>query len=281
MRFRSHLARPIDPRYRSNRQILIVATLAVVVFTIRAFGDGFGSALLEGLLSGGAVFLTWALTRELDPDEPNAALLAALISAPLVWYLGVPSLLVVAVVLMIGRVLIRSSGRPSTTLDLIGVSLLGIVAGRSAVGWAAALILGFALARDRALPGPAAPGSRIAALSVAAGATAMAVQFSEPGRTSLTVLYWVVLLAGVLAGSFTVPYHPATLGDYSGEPLSPVRKQSARRAVLAAAVLAVVVRGGEGVVTMLPVWASFVAVLLVGRGWLPVKTGPDSASDLP
>ncbi len=273
---RIHLARPIDPRYRSNVQIIGIAFLAGAIFTVRFLGEaGFGGAILDGLLAGGAVFLAWAIGREIDPDEPNAALVGAMAAIPIVWLLGTPSLLIVATVLMAGRVLLRPSGHPPSVIDLLGLTGLGIFAARSEVGWVVALVLAFAIARDGGLGGGAARGARWAAAVIAAGATGVAIRSAEPGWVAPDTTGWVVLGLGIVSAILAVPYHPESTADLTGERLSGRRKQAARRTLSVAGVLSLAVGGAEGVVALSPVWAAFIGVLLVGRV-LSVRTGPEA-----
>ena len=71
------IGRPVDPRYPSNRALLIVLPLlAVASVGLRGVLDLERSALtvtLQSLLVG---FAAWALTRELAPDDDAAAFVA-------------------------------------------------------------------------------------------------------------------------------------------------------------------------------------------------------------
>ncbi|MCJ7725459.1 MAG: hypothetical protein MUP76_03615, partial [Acidimicrobiia bacterium] len=79
----SGIGRPIDPRYPSNRFILIVAPLAGLawrVWKLASEGD-WSPAVGRALVAGMATFLAWAIARELDPDRPWTAGVAAVLAA--------------------------------------------------------------------------------------------------------------------------------------------------------------------------------------------------------
>ena len=82
--------RPVDWNYPTNR-LIILLTLGVLVlgtlYQLILGGLGFVSALGWGASTGLAVFVCWALTRELDPDDEYAAFVAAglYLAGVLIW----------------------------------------------------------------------------------------------------------------------------------------------------------------------------------------------------
>ncbi len=140
MRFRSHVTRPLDPGNRWNAVILGLTGLAFVV----------GVALVLTLdrpptfpvAASGVVFLSWAVTRELDPDHQPGAVIAALVGGA--WALsGMPiAILPFVGLLVVTRLLVESTGRRPLVTDLAVLVLLAGVISITSLGW----VMGFGVA---------------------------------------------------------------------------------------------------------------------------------------
>jgi hypothetical protein len=73
----------------------------------------------------------------------------------------------------------------------------------------------------------------------------------------------ILLAAGGLTGGLLLGPEPLTsTGDWTGEPLDATRVQSARRLVLAAAIVMTLVAGADGITASAPAWAA-----LAATGW--------------
>lgn len=251
----THLARSVDPAYPSNRAAVLVAAASGVCYAGAGLmrpappegeegelvlamdaGDrslysrgarlalGIGGdpligtrvlRVLQAVGGAGAVFATWALARELLPDQPElAAPAAALVAAqPAVWQaasqvdaavfdLGLATFTLVTVT----RVSSRSTGLPATLLDAITLAMLGGLAALgdarlAALPVAAAAALAFDAARDgRRLDALARGGL---ALATGAGALALArrVPLSRPRGRTLRRVARIALQATVIAGA--------------------------------------------------------------------------------
>ncbi len=264
------LGRPLDPRSSSNRVILVLGALATATGFLRwSDGDLISSLIAAGLV-GILIVMTWALARELDPDRPTSATIAAI----LVWVAallveGIPILPLVGLMIA-GRVLLRSTGLPPTALDLMALIAGAFILGRTGAGWIAALMLAFAVARDRTLPGESV--SRLARIVAPFGITIVAslsvAIFSLERWAAPT--WWAIAIgvAGLIAGVSMPTYSPISPCDLRGMPLEPKRLQSARRVVLFGAVL-ISALGDIGLPAMLPVWVSFIAIWASHRGPIP------------
>ncbi len=124
----SAMMRPVDWNYPTNRLIILFTLGVLVLGTLYQFilgGLSFMSALGWGASAGLAVFICWALTRELDPDDEYAAFAAAaLYLVGLVIWGAQSELLVMFWLIEAIRILNRSVGLPVKILD--GVLLLGL-----------------------------------------------------------------------------------------------------------------------------------------------------------
>jgi len=266
----TNLGRPIDPRYPSNRTILGLGAIATAAAWFRWSTDQLWDSLLAAGLVGVLVVMAWAFTREIDPDRPTSATLAG--ASTLVVAMVVEGIAVLPMVglLIAARILVRSTGKPPTVLDLIALIAGSFILGRTGAGWVAALVLAFATARDRTLPG--LPTSRLARIAapflIAIIASISVALFSE--EMWQPPAWWMIGLGvvGLLAGLFMPPYTPVSRCDLRGEPLEPRRLQSARRVALAGAVL-ISALGSIGLEPMLPVWLAFMAVWLTRSAPVP------------
>ena len=116
------IARPVDPRYPTNRALLIVLPLLALasaglagIYELR--GDPL-SASLAALLTG---FVAWALTRELAPDDDAAAFVALGLAWLLSVFFGASSVLLPFVALFLVRIVNRSTGLAARLLDTFAV----------------------------------------------------------------------------------------------------------------------------------------------------------------
>lgn len=140
----STIGRPVDTDYPSNVFILVFSFAAGLGFGISSFltGNSVLLSLLFGMRSFISVFFAWALGREVDPDRPLSAGLAAIGQIIVIWMIDVPSLFLPLWALLSFRVLNRTSGLKARWADsflVVAISLwLGyqfswVIPGASAV----------------------------------------------------------------------------------------------------------------------------------------------------
>lgn len=111
------LGRKIDLRYKPNLIIVLLSLLAV------AAGWLFFGEFQSGISLGGGFFLTWALTRELDPAHDYSAYLAAFLSLSVLFDFERIHFLSALWLLLLLRAVNGISGKDLTLFDL--VSLFG------------------------------------------------------------------------------------------------------------------------------------------------------------
>lgn len=128
-------SRHFDLTLPSNRWVLAATPFAGAAAGLIALlaGSSLSDAVGYGIGAGGAIFLTWALTRELHPDRPVLAVLASA-AAPVAVISSSPSLLSAAVVLLAARMLASTTGDLPQWIDAAVVVALAVPAGFSAVG---------------------------------------------------------------------------------------------------------------------------------------------------
>ncbi len=272
MRRITGLQRAIDPRVQSNRYVVLVTVVAGAVAFAAAPSD---DRIRTAFTVAGSAFLGWALGREVDPDRSITATLAAPAAGLVAWIdatAGHPaSLGAIYLVMLTARILVRSTGRPPTTLDL--ALHLGVVVWLAwgSIGWVPAVGLAVALVLDTRLPVPAPTaqlwwgGAMGVAASLVAGLTGDTPLWIAPRPVE-----WVPMAIGVLGAIFLIrPESVLSLADTGDSLLHPQRLLVARIAIGVSAVLISVVGGANGISAIGAVWA------VLAAGGLVRIVGPD------
>lgn len=122
------IGRPIEPGVASVRAVLVLTPLAAALGLILALVDGqdLVSSSLRALYFALAVYGSWALARELDPDDTPAAFIsvaAAVLAMTLVDSAGI---LILYVTLGLVRIVNRSSGLVARKSDSFIIMALSI-----------------------------------------------------------------------------------------------------------------------------------------------------------
>jgi len=263
----SSIGRAVDLTYATNRAIAVITLLVAIggLLWQRLSGAPWLASTTWGSQAGLTVFLTWALCRELDPDHPTAAFAAAgfALVAVLVWALPQLALILWLVILM--RVVNRSTGLAAGVLDAVGlVGLAGWLSLQD--NWAYGLITAIALFLDSQLPDPTRRQLPFALLSAIVTALvailASASLWETPsvmvglGALGLSLVFLPVILAARSIES---------IGDETEERLRPARVQAAQVLALLTGVGAAFLDGSSALVRLGPLWAS---VLGASFTWL-------------
>ena len=264
----SGLARPVDVHYATNRWIAGIA-LAVLAVAWVWRGIATGGWLAAGgwaALAAIAVFLAWALARELDPDRELAAFVAPGFMLPGLLlggagWIGLPDLAASFLLLLAVRVLNRTTGMAATLPDGLGVLGLGLWLAFEGnpvyltAGVATLVIDGLLPPRDlrRSLQATAAGGAALLLFAATAGALPAAAP-------ELPALAGALVIGGLFGVAIRAAGRVNSVGDENGQPLSPTRVRAGQLLALVAALGAVLWDGHAGLVALLPLWAAITAV---------------------
>ncbi len=123
------LGRPIDLSYLTNRLIVFVSvTLFAIYFAyLLLTAAPAAEALSTAFGAGIALFLSWAIGREIDPAYEWSAFFALPLVLVAAFYYGSPDLLSLFFILLFMRFLNRSPGLRATVFDTLLLVILGIV----------------------------------------------------------------------------------------------------------------------------------------------------------
>lgn len=247
---------------KSNRYAVVVAALAGLGTLFWRLSTTGSDAWFWAFRVLVGVFLAWAISRELDPDEPASAVVAPLVVLPFL-ILGPPSIAGVGAGLIAARVLVRTTGLSPSWFD--GVLLVGGAAylGARPENWPILGALIVAVLADRLLY-PSGPDRSIVTgglMSVAAviGAIAWA---NAPAWESPTVGEWIgaAIALGGIAAAIVMVRPPTSRGDYRKEQLTEGRILGARVMTGLVLILGLLYPGGPTVPALSPLWAGVVAI---------------------
>lgn len=257
------LGRTIDPSYPTNRAIVTLSLVVAIAGAILRLLSG--SAWLEGaswgMQAGVAVFLAWALGRELDPDHDLSAFLGVGLMLIGLLLFDLPSLLRVLWLLLLLRIVIRTVGLPAKPLDSLAVLGLG-----AWVTWQGDWIAGLMTAAAFLLDGLLSPSLRthLFVSGLAFVATVVLLIFHGDIAMESGPTMPVAISSAVMAGLFLVVIATSrelqAVGDATGKPLNPRRIQAAQVLALLTALLFAWWAGVSGVVALLPLWAAMSGV---------------------
>ncbi len=212
MPFRSHIARPMDFRSWPNLTLIAILTLITAVAVVLWLGGNPGSVLLTPVHA----MLTWALLREIDPDHDWTALIGALVTGGFALTgRDLVSAVAVLVLMAAARVVTSTTGRRLLLTDILGLGLLGAVAGFTVAGWVAGFGMAIALYADDRIRGERRLPQVFAAAATAVGTTVVATVTDAFPDVAPQLSPVIVALAGAVSVIliFREPARPVTQVD--------------------------------------------------------------------
>jgi len=259
------VGRSLDPRYPTNLAIglLSLAFGAVRVATSLLSGANILESALWGIGAAFAVFLSWALGRELDPDHDLSAFVGAGLMALASLFSELPALIVILWLLVALRVVDRTVGLPARPLDSLALLGLGgwltwqghwIVGLMTAVAFLLDGLLARPLRYHLVLSGVAFVGTVV--LSILHGNMAM------EGRPTIPLAISAAVMAALFLMVITTSREPQTVCDATGERLNPGRVRAAQILALLTALFYAWWGGIAGVEALSPLWAAMLGVVL-------------------
>lgn len=273
------IGRPLDPGYPTNRTVLLLLPLVAVVAGGLAAAGGAGIAGVLGRAAGGALaaFGSWALAREIAPDDEIAGAFGAMALGFAAYLVFDAALVPVFAALFFARLVARTTGLAATGLDSLIVTAIALFAAwwagspwPAAAGAAAFVldaVLAPGLARQWLFAGLCAAGA-VGLASAGLAPDVVPVQPDLVPRTAATII--VVGAIALIAATRDV----AARGDATDEPVSAARVRAAQAITLLAA-LATAASGSAGIEAGTLVWATLTAVIVTaawrGSTW---KVGP-------
>jgi hypothetical protein len=245
----------------SNRFVLVASALSLVGFGVFrvAAGDAVPLALSRGLEAGFSVLLSWALARELDPDNTMSAAVAGFAGFA-IFATGPTNLGAVTALLFAVRLVAGTPGAQPTVFDLLWLPALAAYTSRATGGFVTGLALAAALAWTAENPSRGRQFVSAIVAGVFAVALAALRETLQPHPIIPTPTQWTVLGAAPISLAWLRIREPASVGDLSGEPLSQTRLVQARFLAVATGGLVVAWLGGAAAPALVGLWAALVGI---------------------
>jgi hypothetical protein len=277
---RTGLARMLDVEHRSNRYVLAVSILGGLSTLIWRWATAAEDPWLWAFQVGAAMFLAWAIGRELDPDDTLSAGLAALVVVPLL-ALGTPSLASAAAMLIATRIAVRTTGISPHLIDGVVLTAFAAYLGSQEQAWPALGVLIVAIGTDRYAHPPGPVRTLWFAIGMALAALVTAIWLAGTSDwIQPTIPEWIVVGgAAVLAFLAIINTRPpVSTADYHPGELSESRLRFGRVLALFVLVVGIVYVGGPSVPDLTPLWAAVASVTVAHYYRL---LGPGAASGQP
>ncbi len=120
------IGRPLDTKHRTNKAVLLLMPLAAVLGAVTAWrGGSSGGQVMQAAISFTLiVFGSWALARELFPDDKPAAFISMAMAVLAALSFESPGILIVFASLGLVRIVNRSTGMAAKKTDSVIVMLL-------------------------------------------------------------------------------------------------------------------------------------------------------------
>lgn len=264
----SSLARSIDLGYPTNRAITIIAFFCFLGASGFEFilKHNFFAALEYGFSAGISIFLTWAFARELDPDKELSAFFAVFLGFIWLFFSHFPFLIALLLELLLIRLINRSTGLPSKSLDALIILLL---AGWTSFhgSWIFGLLTAIAFFLDSFLPEPNFKNRfyGFAAFLITAFYFLNYMRNGQvyPGiESSLQSILFAGTTALLFIPKILMSRKIDSRGDLSGTPLYPVRVQTAQILAFLSIFILAALEGWQVAGSLMPVWAAIVGISL-------------------
>ena len=268
------IGRPIDPKYPTNRAILVLMAVAALIAGGVALvqGVGLGASATRALQAFLVVFVCWALGREMAPDDNSAAFVGTVLAFIALWWWPSASLLLLFTALALSRIVNRSTGLTARLGDSVIVTALVIWTMVSLQSPLAGVAAALAFLLDARMVDPNRRQWWFAAVCL----TAVVVQVWLMGGANLGVAFRpepqyviaaAIILLAVLVLSLSLR-SVSSRGDVGGLVLNPARVRAGMLVVWLLA-LQTGLQGPEAIEIVMPLLAVMVgAVLARGTsGW--------------
>ncbi|MGA9534236.1 MAG: hypothetical protein WBR18_16075 [Anaerolineales bacterium] len=262
------IPRDIDLRLAPHRAIMLASIASFFgggLVAWLALGLSGGQALLRGIAAGSAVFLTWVIARELDPDQQGSAFVGLPLSAVVVIWTGGPDWLALFWVVTCLRIVNRSTGLEARPLDTILLIGLGLV-----TGWRLSAFFVVLTALALGLDGFLQPGHRwhraISVILLLVGIALLAlgpISLSSLGPVELGV---AALGIGLYLGWTVIQPKVKSVEDHTGETLRMPRLRAAQWLGAAIMVVALAMIGPSAIRSFSGLLAAMLGVALYGWG---------------
>jgi hypothetical protein len=260
----SGIGRPLKVEYPTNRAIIYIVLSSFILGTLIKFftNEAFLSSTVWALRFSVTLLLTWALARELDPDNNASAFISVVLGLATFVLFPPTSLLVLFWLVLVSRILNRITGISPQLLDVVGIVSLAIfMSWRES--WIFGVLTALVLFTNSWLDNEKKRGTLLLII-VIVPVLVLLFNFkndflmnADPSTeiiiflTACTVLFVPVIYKTNSLKTFT---------DMTSEPISVIRLRVTRIMALTTGALVFIIQGSAGFNQLLPLWMVLVSI---------------------
>ena len=264
------IARVLDPRYPTNRAVLLLLPAAAGIAGTMALlrGSGLPEIALSALFGVAAAVAGWSFGRELAPDLERLAFLSMLMTFGAFLTVESASLLLLFAAQFLVRVVNRSVGLPARVIDSVFVAGLTVWATWAGPFPGLALIGALAFGLDASMKERFRRHWIFAVICLAAGGLSLGMegQWWFPESLSATAAGLLLIVAVAFGLTMWRTRRVTSPADATGMRLSSARVQAGMAVGLLAGLQALA-RGQAGLEAASLVWAVLASVPLGALVW--------------
>lgn len=258
----SALARPVQLAYPTNLAIVIITGSAIVIsfFWQLLIGANVLESIWWSLGFALTLFFSWALSRELDPDNDWSAFVA--LPAGIAGFLlfGPSAYVQLLMILLVLRMLNRTVGHVPKITDSLFIMALGLwftMNGNYVMG----VVVSLAFAWDSRLSGTNIRHLLYSMITLIAAVLSFIIQLEIPHLTLEAKEIIIVLTIAVLFGFVIIITRKIrSKSDLTDIKLKVNRVKAAQIIALFTLLTATLWFGVEGAIMLLPLWAAVIGV---------------------
>lgn len=264
------IARTLDPRYPTNRAVLLLLPAAACVAGALALwrGSGLPDMALSALFGTAAAVVGWSFARELAPDLERLAFLGMLLAFGAFLTVESSSLVLLFAVQFLVRIVNRSVGPPARIVDSAFVAALAVWGTWSGPYPGLGLTGALAFGLDASMTEPFRRHWIFAGICLGAAGLSLDGQGPWWMPETLPATTAGLLLVVVAAYGLTMwrTRGVTSVADVTGKPLSSARVLAGMAVGLLAGLQALA-RGQAGLEAAALVWAVLASVPLGALAW--------------
>jgi hypothetical protein len=262
-KLRSALGRSINPKYRTHQILLIITPiLGIIAGAYSLFtGNEILIALHAGFWMALAVFQSWVVAREIDPDNDWSAFVAVALIVVAMFAFNFPvfSVLALFVTIIALRLSNRIVGFPATRNDLIMVIVLLVIAAFFD-SWLIGLVAAAGLFLSATMSQAERSHLPFAGLSVVIVIVRGIINLGQTGSLSTNYLIAIVAIGIFYIVTMIANRSVTVKTDIKAQPVDIKRIRAAMALGLVAVVILALWRGDTGVIAMLPMWCTLLGI---------------------
>lgn len=262
------IGRPLDPSYPTNKAVfLLMPVAAVIAGTVTGLGGADAAEIaIAALTAVAVVFGSWALARELAPDDNAFAFVSMAFAFVTALFVDSSSLLLLFTTLFLVRIVNRSVGLPARVTDCLAVALLAVWAVYSTDSPLLGVVAALAFVFDALLRAGQRHQWMFAALCLAGAGGAVWHQggaLQEMAPLDPTFKWLIAVVTVAYAATILSTRRVESTGDATGTPLSVSRVRAGMWIGLLVALQALI-NGTSGFIGSTLVWATLAGIALGG-----------------